>query len=103
MKKVPESHIIGERGVNAFRTYCNYHNPYIMFRPTSENDFGIDYSIEQEDACLIDVVNVGINVLNNSCTTVLPDNTRMVYRYQIDNDPVVEEVFFTDGCFWKAI
>ena len=46
MKKVPESHIIGERGVNAFRTYCNYHNPYIMFRPTSENDFGIDGEVE---------------------------------------------------------
>ena len=45
-KTVLASHIIGERGVNAFENYCNRHQPYIIWRETIKNDFGIDGEVE---------------------------------------------------------
>jgi hypothetical protein len=45
-KIVLDSKIIEERGVNAFRDYCNKHNPYIIFREESTHDYGIDGEIE---------------------------------------------------------
>lgn len=45
-KIVNETHILGEKGVNAFATYCNRHKPYIIWREETKNDFGIDGEIE---------------------------------------------------------
>ena len=45
-KVVRGTHIIGERGVNAFADYCNRHKPYIIFREVTKNDFGIDAEVE---------------------------------------------------------
>lgn len=45
-KIVRTTHIIGERGVNAFADYCNRHKPYIIFREVTKNDFGIDAEVE---------------------------------------------------------
>jgi hypothetical protein len=45
-KTIQESHIIAERGVNAFADYCNRHNPYMLWRPENINDFGIDGEVE---------------------------------------------------------
>ncbi|MCF0059856.1 DUF4365 domain-containing protein [Dyadobacter sp. LJ419] len=45
-KIVRASHIIAERGVNVFADYCNRHNPYIIWREETKNDFGIDGEIE---------------------------------------------------------
>lgn len=45
-KTIQESHIIAERGVNAFADYCNRHTPYMLWRPENINDFGIDAEVE---------------------------------------------------------
>lgn len=45
-KTVLASHIVGERGVNAFENYCNRHQPYIIWREATKNDFGIDGEVE---------------------------------------------------------
>lgn len=45
-KIVRSTHVIGERGVNAFANYCNRHKPYIIFREVTKNDFGIDAEVE---------------------------------------------------------
>lgn len=45
-KIVRPSHIIGERGVNVFADYCNRHQPYIIWREETKNDFGIDGEVE---------------------------------------------------------
>ncbi len=45
-KTIQDSHIIAERGVNAFADYCNRHNPYMLWRPENINDFGIDGEVE---------------------------------------------------------
>ncbi|OJW74270.1 DUF4365 domain-containing protein [Spirosoma sp. 48-14] len=45
-KTVLSSHIIGERGVNAFADYCNRHQPYIIWREETKNDFGVDGEVE---------------------------------------------------------
>ncbi|MBK0401802.1 DUF4365 domain-containing protein [Adhaeribacter sp. BT258] len=45
-KFVNNTHVTGERGVLAFSTYCNKHNPYIIFREVTKNDFGIDGEVE---------------------------------------------------------
>lgn len=45
-KTVLPTHVIGERGVNAFADYCNRHQPYIIWREEVKNDFGVDGEIE---------------------------------------------------------
>ena len=45
-KTVPESQIIGERGVITFKDYCNKHTPYLIFREESVHDYGIDGEVE---------------------------------------------------------
>ncbi|MBS1977840.1 MAG: DUF4365 domain-containing protein [Bacteroidetes bacterium] len=45
-KTVSESHITGDKGVAAFHTYCVKHTPYIIWRPETVNDFGIDGEVE---------------------------------------------------------
>lgn len=45
-KTVLPSHVIGERGVNAFSDYCNRHQPYIIWREETKNDFGVDGEVE---------------------------------------------------------
>lgn len=45
-KQVVQTHITGERGVIRFWSYCNQHEPYIMFREVTRNDFGIDGEVE---------------------------------------------------------
>jgi Domain of unknown function (DUF4365) len=45
-KTINESHITGERGVNAFAEYCNKHTPYLIWRAEHTNDFGIDGEVE---------------------------------------------------------
>jgi hypothetical protein len=51
-KTVLASHIIGERGVNAFADYCNRHKPYIIWREETKNDFGVDGEIELTEITL---------------------------------------------------
>lgn len=45
-KTIPESHITGDKGVAAFHTYCANHQPFILWRPETVNDFGIDGEVE---------------------------------------------------------
>jgi hypothetical protein len=45
-KTIKPSHIVGERGTNAFANYCNRHTPYLIWRPETHNDFGIDGEVE---------------------------------------------------------
>ncbi|MDJ1486215.1 DUF4365 domain-containing protein [Cytophagaceae bacterium YF14B1] len=45
-KTVLPTHIIGERGVNVFADYCNRHQPYILWREETKNDFGVDGEVE---------------------------------------------------------
>ena len=45
-KKVKKSHKVAEAGINAFATYCNRHQPYILWREEPKNDFGIDGEVE---------------------------------------------------------
>jgi len=46
MKYINQSQITGEKGVAAFYSYCVQHEPFIIFREESKNDFGIDGEIE---------------------------------------------------------
>lgn len=45
-KYINETHIVGERGANVFADYCNRHKPYLIWRETTKNDFGIDGEVE---------------------------------------------------------
>lgn len=45
-KIVSESHITGDKGVAAFHSYCANHTPFILWRPETVNDFGIDGEVE---------------------------------------------------------
>jgi hypothetical protein len=45
-KQIRQSHIVGETGVIEFHRYCVNHQPYILFREQSKNDFGIDGEAE---------------------------------------------------------
>jgi len=45
-KQVTKAHIAGEAGVIQFAKYCNTHKPYIIWRETAKNDFGIDGEVE---------------------------------------------------------
>jgi len=45
-KFLNKSQIIGEKGVAAFHDYCANHNPPILWREETKNDFGIDGEIE---------------------------------------------------------
>ncbi len=45
-KIVLNTHIRGEAGVIKFASYCNNHQPYIIFREVLKSDFGIDGEIE---------------------------------------------------------
>jgi hypothetical protein len=45
-KIIQESHITGDKGVAAFRSYCANHTPFILWRPETVNDFGIDGEVE---------------------------------------------------------
>jgi hypothetical protein len=45
-KYLIKSQIVGEKGVAAFHDYCANHNPPILWREETKNDFGIDGEIE---------------------------------------------------------
>ena len=45
-KIISESHITGDKGVAAFHSYCANHSPFILWRPETVNDFGIDGEVE---------------------------------------------------------
>jgi hypothetical protein len=45
-KIILDSHITGDKGVAAFHTYCANHSPFILWRPETVNDFGIDGEVE---------------------------------------------------------
>jgi hypothetical protein len=45
-KIISETHITGDKGVAAFHQYCANHAPYILWRPETINDFGIDGEVE---------------------------------------------------------
>jgi len=45
-KVVSQTHITGDKGVAAFHTYCASHEPYVLWRAETSNDFGIDGEIE---------------------------------------------------------
>jgi uncharacterized protein YktA (UPF0223 family) len=45
-KYIGENQITGAKGVNAFEKYCLDHNPILIWREETKNDFGIDGEIE---------------------------------------------------------
>lgn len=45
-KIIQESHITGDKGVAAFHSYCANHTPFVLWRPETVNDFGIDGEVE---------------------------------------------------------
>jgi hypothetical protein len=45
-KIIKETHITGDKGVATFHSYCTQHKPYILWRPETVNDFGIDGEVE---------------------------------------------------------
>ena len=45
-KYVTDTHITGDKGVAAFHQYCANHKPYILWKPETVNDFGIDGEVE---------------------------------------------------------
>ena len=45
-KIIPSTKIEETKGVNAFSLFCERHKPFITWRPTSTNDYGIDGEIE---------------------------------------------------------
>lgn len=45
-KIILESHVTGDKGVAAFHSFCANHSPFILWRPETVNDFGIDGEVE---------------------------------------------------------
>ncbi|SKC45894.1 DUF4365 domain-containing protein [Ohtaekwangia koreensis] len=45
-KIVNQTHTTGDKGVAAFHTYCAHHNPHILWKPETVNDFGVDGEVE---------------------------------------------------------
>lgn len=45
-KIIQDTHITGDKGVAAFHSYCANHTPFILWRPETVNDFGIDGEVE---------------------------------------------------------
>jgi hypothetical protein len=76
-KTVLPSHIIGERGVNAFSDYCNRHQPYIIWREETKNDFGVDGEVELTEITLDGKTKPTSQILKVQIKSTQHDNSYM--------------------------
>jgi hypothetical protein len=76
-KIVNKSHIVGERGAIRFADYCNQHEPYMIFRPVTVNDFGIDGEIELTEINIDNKTTPTAQIIKVQLKSTAKDNSYM--------------------------
>jgi hypothetical protein len=76
-KIINKTHIVGERGAIRFSDFCNQHEPYMIFRPVTVNDFGIDGEIELTEINLENKTTPTAQIIKVQLKSTAKDNSYM--------------------------
>jgi Domain of unknown function (DUF4365) len=76
-KTVTYTHIVGERGAIRLADYCNQHEPYMIFRPVTVNDFGIDGEIELTEISSTNKTTPTAQIIKVQIKSTAKDNSYM--------------------------